>query len=157
MKGYFVDSLPFLRNELLESGEKLAILRMDGDMYDSTVDILYNLYDLVAVNGFIVVDDWGWDHSTSEGSARLAKSLWGARDAVMDFRAIHGIEVEDSQIMYDIDGSGAYWMKTKEVEVQRWRYERSLDQNDKSGKDILRPSPALTMGNYYDLMVKWNE
>ena len=49
--GYFVDSLPGLRTALKGRGETLAILRMDGDMYDSTMDILYNLYDLVSVGG----------------------------------------------------------------------------------------------------------
>ena len=41
-KGFFIDSLPLLRKQLLSSGERLAILRMDGDMYDSTADILYD-------------------------------------------------------------------------------------------------------------------
>jgi len=49
-------SLPPLREELLRRGERLAILRMDGDMYDSTADILYNLYELVEVGGFVVID-----------------------------------------------------------------------------------------------------
>ncbi len=48
--GYFVDSLPTLREDLLWDRSKVAVLRLDGDMYDSTVDILYNLYDLVAVS-----------------------------------------------------------------------------------------------------------
>jgi len=31
-KGYFKDSLPKLRSELLSQKRKLALLRMDGDM-----------------------------------------------------------------------------------------------------------------------------
>ena len=41
--GYFVHSLPGLREQLLARGEKLALLRLDGDIYDSTADILYHL------------------------------------------------------------------------------------------------------------------
>ena len=66
IKGYFVHSLPPLRAALVGSNERLAILRMDGDMYDSTVDILYNLYDLVSVGGYIVVDDFGWDDMSDD-------------------------------------------------------------------------------------------
>ena len=49
--GYFVDSLPLLREQLMRNRSRIAVLRLDGDMYDSTVDILYNLYDLVAEKG----------------------------------------------------------------------------------------------------------
>ena len=42
-------SLPPLREQLVRRGERLAILRMDGDMYDSTADILYNLCAPAAV------------------------------------------------------------------------------------------------------------
>eukprot|EP00966_Prymnesium_polylepis_P219602 5080156-Prymnesium_polylepis.1 len=59
-RGWFVDSLPLLRAELLARGERLSLLRMDGDIYDSTVDILYNLYDLLEVGGMLTIDDYGW-------------------------------------------------------------------------------------------------
>ena len=36
----------------------IAVLRLDGDMYDSTVDVLYFMYDKVAMNGFIIRDDF---------------------------------------------------------------------------------------------------
>merc|ERR1740130_597717 len=48
-KGYFSESLPKLRQELKETGGQLAVLRGDGDMYESWMDILYNLYEFVAV------------------------------------------------------------------------------------------------------------
>ena len=65
VKGFFVQSLPALREQLLARKERLAILRLDGDMYDSTVDTLYNLYDLLEVGGFAVVDDFGWYHGAN--------------------------------------------------------------------------------------------
>ena len=64
-----------------------------GGADDSTLDILYNLYDRVAVGGYVVVDDFGWHHGTlleepKSGDAQ-PKSQWGAKDAVMD-RVAHG-------------------------------------------------------------------
>ena len=37
--GYFVDSLPGLREEMTRRDENISLLRMDGDMYDSTADV----------------------------------------------------------------------------------------------------------------------
>ena len=59
VEGYFVYSLPCLRNEFINNGRKLAVLRADGDMYESTMDILYNLYEFVSVGGFVIIDDYG--------------------------------------------------------------------------------------------------
>ena len=47
VEGFFVNTMPGLRKKLVERGERLAILRLDGDMYDSTADVLYHLYDRV--------------------------------------------------------------------------------------------------------------
>jgi O-methyltransferase len=42
--------------------EPIAILRLDGDWYDSTMVCLENLYPLVADNGIIIIDDYyAWD------------------------------------------------------------------------------------------------
>jgi O-methyltransferase len=42
--------------------EPIAILRLDGDWYDSTMICLENLYPLVAENGVIIIDDYyTWD------------------------------------------------------------------------------------------------
>merc|ERR1719195_804101 len=49
-KGYFSESLPNVHEELQAEGRQLAVLRGDGDMYESFLDILYNLYDFVAVD-----------------------------------------------------------------------------------------------------------
>ena len=89
--GYFVSGLPPLRKQLLERGEKLAILRLDGDMYDSTIDILYNVYDLVAVGGFVIIDDFGWNHATApsgpNGTDIEAVPLFGAKKAILEYAA----------------------------------------------------------------------
>ena len=59
VEGYFVYSLPCLRNEFINNGKKLAVLRADGDMYESSMDILYNLYDFVSIGGFVIIDGNG--------------------------------------------------------------------------------------------------
>ena len=59
VEGYFVYSLPCLRNEFINNGRKLAVLRADGDMYESSMDILYNLYEFVSIGGFVIIDDYG--------------------------------------------------------------------------------------------------
>ena len=56
-------------------GGPIAILRMDGDFYESTMDTLNNLYDPVVPGGVIIIDDYYY---------------WqGARMAVHDFLSQH--------------------------------------------------------------------
>jgi len=31
--------------------------RLDGDMYESTVDVLYNLYDKLSIGGYVIMND----------------------------------------------------------------------------------------------------
>ena len=53
LEGWFKDTLP---DTLLE---QISILRMDGDLYESTMDCLTNLYHKVSSGGFVIVDDYG--------------------------------------------------------------------------------------------------
>lgn len=53
IKGFFNESLP------QADINNLSILRIDCDMYQSTLDVLENLYDKVSENGFIIIDDYG--------------------------------------------------------------------------------------------------
>lgn len=85
LKGWFSDTLP------TAPVEKLALLRMDGDLYESTMDALTHLYPKMVSGGFVVVDDYG---------------TWaGCRKAVDEYRAQHGITAE----MQQIDNAGHYW------------------------------------------------
>jgi O-methyltransferase len=88
LKGWFRDTLP------TASLERLAILRMDGDMYESTRDALVNLYDKLSRHGYVIVDDY-----------RVVKAC---RMAVDEFRAARGIV---DPIM-EIDGVGVFWRKS---------------------------------------------
>lgn len=87
-KGFFVDTLPNLPIE------KIAILRLDGDMYMSTMDILNNLYDKVSKGGYILIDDY--------------TDLPNCKRAIHDFRDSRGITDEIKMMPF----TGAWWKKT---------------------------------------------
>ncbi len=86
LKGYFKNTLP---NAPIE---KLSILRLDGDMYESTMDALINLYPRLSKGGFCIIDDY---------------ALPGCKKAVDDFRARYEIHSE----IKEIDWTGRYWRK----------------------------------------------
>lgn len=89
LKGWFKDSLPSAKID------RLAILRVDGDMYESTMEALTFMYPKLSLGGYVIIDDVG--------------ALSGCRKAVDDFRRAHGITAE----MKMIDWTGAYWQKSK--------------------------------------------
>ncbi len=72
---------------------QLAILRLDGDMYESTMDAIVPLYDKVSPGGYIIVDDW---------------FLPPCQTAINDFRQQRNI----TDIIIPIDDMGVYWQKT---------------------------------------------
>lgn len=86
LKGWFCDTLP------AAPVEKLALLRLDGDLYASTMDALKACYHKVVPGGFIIVDDW---------------ALEPCRKAVEDFRREHHITDE----LIPIDPISVYWRK----------------------------------------------
>jgi len=87
LKGWFKDTLP------AAPIERLALLRLDGDMYQSTMDALVPLYPKLSRGGYVIVDDW---------------MLEPCRRAVEDYRRQHAIE----DTILDIDGWGVYWRKS---------------------------------------------
>ncbi|MGA8261352.1 MAG: TylF/MycF family methyltransferase [Arenicellales bacterium] len=87
LKGWFRDTLP---NAPIN---ELAVLRLDGDMYESTIDVLRNLYYKVSPGGFVIIDDYG--------------AYAACRKAVHDFRDAHGV----SEPIREIDWTGVYWRK----------------------------------------------
>lgn len=89
LKGWFKDTLP------TAPVETIAVLRADGDLYESTMDILNSLYHKVSPGGFVIIDDYG---------------AWPpCKKAVDDFRARHNI----TDAIVTIDWTGVYWRKTK--------------------------------------------
>lgn len=88
VKGFFEHSL-----KKVDFGD-ISILRLDGDMYSSTIQVLDELYDKVPVGGFVIIDDY---------------ALGGCKAAVDDFRKSHDITDE----LVVIDYTGRYWRKSK--------------------------------------------
>lgn len=91
MKGWFKDTLPTLGDE------KFGIIRLDGDMYESTIQAIEILYPKLSVGGYIIVDDFG--------------AVRACRKAIGDYRKAHGIEEPIEQV----DWTGAYWKKTRDI------------------------------------------
>src|SRR6202041_679889 len=69
LKGWFKDTLPGA------PGSQIALLRMDGDLYESTMDILVNVYDKVVPGGVVIVDDYG----AVEACRRAVDAFFAAR------------------------------------------------------------------------------
>jgi hypothetical protein len=88
LPGWFRDSLP------QAPVDKLAILRLDGDLYESTMDALTHLYPKVSPGGFVIVDDY---------------ALRSCRRAIDEFRERHGIDDE----VLPIDDASAYWRRSR--------------------------------------------
>lgn len=87
LKGWFRDTLPDAPIE------RLAILRLDGDLYESTMDALNALYPKLSPGGYVIVDDYG--------------AIAACRRAVHDYRAAHGID----DAMLPVDWTAVYWRR----------------------------------------------
>lgn len=88
LKGWFRDTLPDAPIG------RLAVMRLDGDMYESTMDAMKNLYFKLSKGGYVIIDDY---------------DIPACRKAVDDFRKAHSI---DDPIV-TIDGNGCFWKKMK--------------------------------------------
>lgn len=87
LPGWFKDTLP-------RAGvERLALLRIDGDMYSSTMDALESLYTRLSAGGYVIIDDYG--------------AVPACRQAVEDYRARQGIE----EPLREVDWTAVYWVK----------------------------------------------
>lgn len=88
ISGWFSDTLP------TAPIDKLAIMRLDADYYQSTMDALTNLYPKLSVGGWVILDDYG--HPL------------GCRQAVGEFRERNDIadpiEMADDQV--------GFWQRT---------------------------------------------
>jgi len=52
VKGWFRDTLPAC------DVEQLAVLRLDGDLYESTIIALESLYPKLSIGGYLIIDDF---------------------------------------------------------------------------------------------------
>jgi Macrocin-O-methyltransferase (TylF) len=90
LEGWFKDTLP--RAPI----DRLSVIRLDGDYYESTMDALTSLYDKLSPGGYVIVDDFG-------------ERLWTyCRKAIEDFRRHRGIVDE----LRRVDSKCYYWQRT---------------------------------------------
>lgn len=89
LKGWFKDTLPHAPIN------QLAILRLDGDYYESTMDALESLYPKLSVGGYIIIDDY--------------VAMDACAKAVEDYRRAHNITDTIEAAGWSI----RYWKKTK--------------------------------------------
>jgi len=85
VKGWFSETLSVLEVR------RLALLRVDGDMYESTMDVLMAMYSRLSPGGFCLIDDYG--------------SVPACRSAVDDFREQMKIEARMSWV----DADCVFW------------------------------------------------
>ena len=72
--------------------EKFAVIRLDGDMYQSTMEAFKGLYHKLSIGGYCIIDDYGIKH---------------CKEAVDDFRAENKITTP----LQKIDWTGVFWRK----------------------------------------------
>lgn len=73
--------------------DRISVLRLDGDLYESTIQALDGLYPRLSPGGFCIIDDY--------------HAIDACRQAVADYRTAHGVTEE----IEEIDGSGVLWRK----------------------------------------------
>lgn len=84
--GWFRDTLP------TAPIDKLAVLRLDGDMYESTFDALTHLYPKLSLGGYAIIDDY---------------AIPGCQAAVEDYRVKHQIK----EALVPIDQYAKFWQR----------------------------------------------
>ena len=89
LKGWFKDTLH------TAPIERLAVLRLDGDLYESTMQALEALYPKLSVGGYCIVDDY--------------HTVPGCKAAVQDYQARHDIFVD----MPTVEFGSVFWRRER--------------------------------------------
>lgn len=88
LPGWFSDTLP------TAPIDQLAVLRLDGDLYESTMDAITVLEPKVSPGGYVIVDDYG--------------AFEPCRKAVDEYREANGI----TDPITTVDWTGVWWQKS---------------------------------------------
>ena len=114
-QGLFKDSVPAFARQHTGS---IAVLRIDGNFYDSYQDAMYYLYERVPVGGYVIFDDI-MTHSK-------VMRFW------KDFKQDQGV----AETLHRIDWNSAYFRKTRAVTVDMSRMRAPQDANKKARRHI---------------------
>ena len=118
VEGWFRDTLPALNNQTW------SLMRLDGDMYESTMDALVNLYPNLSPGGFVIIDDYS--------------DIPACLQAVHDFRERYCIN-DEIQL---IDWSGAFWQKRESQLQVTIRHQQMQLQQLRSELELSRKEAA---------------
>lgn len=94
-QGLFQETAPKFKEYLQQNGKALAVLRVDGNFYNSYYSVMDNLYDFVSMNGYVIFDD--------------IRSHEAVQKAWNDFQKSRGLH--DVQLI-NTDNHSAYFKKT---------------------------------------------
>jgi len=111
LKGWFKDTLPEAPIE------NIALLRLDGDLYESTMQALVALYDKVSEKGYIIIDDYHYVPQCAQ--------------AVEDFCAMKNIE----PVLNEIDGVGVFWQKQSSASDLSVQSSDGVSGHDQDGQN----------------------
>ena len=100
-RGLFAETVPLFGAELRRQKRQIAVLRLDGNFYDTHLDAFYHLYELVPVGGFVIFDD---GHHPEP------------KRAIVDFRRQQSIPSSEWQLL-DVDGNAKYMRKVAPLVV----------------------------------------
>ena len=91
--------LPGWFKDTLEASpiSSIAVLRLDGDLYESTIQALNALYPRLSVGGYCIIDDY--------------HPIKACRQAVSDYRERHNILAQ----FIEIDGSAVLWRNQQDA------------------------------------------
>lgn len=127
--GWFNETAPKLAR--MPELHSIAILRLDGDMYESTWVVLKALYHKVAVGGYIVVDDFGLER---------------CKAAILDFRACLSIrsriETLSGAEYHNHWQHKAYWRKGKDDVHSEDAVARCQPRKESSKAPVRKPPPT---------------
>lgn len=120
LKGWFKDTMS------AAPIDKLSVLRLDGDMYESTIDVLKNIYHKLSIGGYCIIDDYFHP---------------ACRAAVQDFRHKNGITEPIFKVDKDPLNEVHYWIKEIPTtfidrEYARRGFARTIDQSKKRAANL---------------------
>jgi O-methyltransferase len=101
--------------------DRIAVLRLDGDLYESTIQALDALYPRLSPGGFCIIDDY--------------HEIEACRQAVADYRAKHGVSAE----IVEIDGNEPLVVRGSRTGMRGWlKDRRELFSSDRCGGVLWR-------------------
>lgn len=124
-KGLFKDTVPAWKIE----SKPIAVLRVDGNFYDSYQDAMYHMYESVSVGGIVIFDD--------VMSHAPVQAFW------LDFKKDQGVP----EVLNRIDRHSAWFRKVHDVKLNYFKMHPPKDANKEKGELSLRQSKTSNQTN----------